>query len=184
MNRLKRFLPLHILRVLYCSMIQSNLNYSLLVWGFDLSRLQKIQKKIIRVITGSRYNEHTEPLFKSLRLIKIDDLFRLNIVKFYYKLIHKKVPAYFYTYSLERQEELHGRVTRFNYLIPRPVTRTHTAQKCLRNFLSVVINALPPNVSSKVNTHSFKGFADYAKNDIISKYSYECTIRNCYICGS
>jgi len=67
MNRLKRFLPLHILRVLYCSMIQSNLNYSLLMWGFDLSRLQKIQKKIIRVITGSRYNEHNEPLFKSLR---------------------------------------------------------------------------------------------------------------------
>ena len=41
MNRLKRFLPLHILRVLYCSMKQSNLDYSLLVWGFDLSRLQK-----------------------------------------------------------------------------------------------------------------------------------------------
>ena len=32
-NRLKHFLPTNILRTLYCSMIQSHLNYAILVWG-------------------------------------------------------------------------------------------------------------------------------------------------------
>ncbi len=43
-----------------------------------------------------KYNGHTEPIFKKLKLIKIEDILKLNEIKFYYKLENKKLPAYFF----------------------------------------------------------------------------------------
>ena len=173
LNRLKHYLPTHILRTLYCSMVQSNLNFSLLAWGFDVSKLEKLQKKIIRTILCSRYNAHTEPLFKTHCLLKIEDLFKLNVLKFYYKFVHGKVPDYFGAFSIISLVEIHGRHTRFNHLVPRNVTRLQTTQKCLRHYLPYV----------KVTTHSYQGFSNYIKQYIIGNYSLECNIHNCYICN-
>ena len=104
-NRMKNFLPINILRMIYCSTIQSNLMYSLLVWGYDCLRLAKIQKKIIRNICCSKYNAHTEPLLKKLELLKIDDLLILNTLKFYYKFKNEKVPEYFKKFEIKTQDE-------------------------------------------------------------------------------
>ena len=67
LNKSKLYLPVDILRILYSSMVNSHLNYAILAWGFACTRLNKLQKRIIRTITCSRYNAHTSPLFKSLR---------------------------------------------------------------------------------------------------------------------
>ena len=42
LNKLKRFLPIHILRTLYFSMVQSRLMYCLLTRGFDYYRIEKL----------------------------------------------------------------------------------------------------------------------------------------------
>ena len=110
-NRLKHFLPSHILRIIYCSTVQTNLLYSLLVWGFDCNKLSKIQKKIIRNLCCKKYNAHTEPLFKSLKLLKLEDLIELNTLKFYFNLKKEKVPEYFKSYQVQTRDEVHGRNT-------------------------------------------------------------------------
>ena len=74
LNKLKRYIPIDILRTLYCSMVNSHLNYAILGWGFACSRLKKMQQRIIRMITCSKYNAHTSPLFKSLRILTLDDM--------------------------------------------------------------------------------------------------------------
>ena len=71
LNKLKRYLPCYILRTLYCSMVQSRLTYCVLAWGFNHQRLAKIQKRFLRIISLSKYNAHTEPLFKSSELLNI-----------------------------------------------------------------------------------------------------------------
>ena len=109
--RLKHFLPPHILRMIYCSIIQSNLNNSLLTWGYDCNRLIKLQKKIIRIICSSKYNAHTEPLFKKLELLKLRDMMQHNSLKFYYKLKKNEFPVYFENYHILSQEAIHGRDT-------------------------------------------------------------------------
>jgi len=85
MNRLKRFLPQSILRTLYNSLILPHIQYSLLAWGNKSKRVFKLQKRAVRLITCSKYNAHTEPLFKSLNLLKLDDIMILKTLKFYYK---------------------------------------------------------------------------------------------------
>ncbi len=76
-------------------MIVSHLNYCILAWGYEHSRLNKIQKRVIRIINLSKYNHHTELIFKKLKLLKIEDILKLNEFKFYYKLENKKLPAHF-----------------------------------------------------------------------------------------
>ena len=181
-SRLKHYLPLNILRIIYCSTIQTNITYSLLGWGYDCSRLVKTQKKIIRNICCRKYNAHTEPLFKELRLLKLEDLLKLNILKFFYRLKHGNLPEYFKSY--QTPEEIHVRETRYNsyVMIPENDTRLRSSQKCLRNNLHVVLNDTPQIVLSKVNSHSFQGFSNYAKQNIINNYAAYCSIIDCYVC--
>ena len=42
-----------------------------------------------------RYSSHTDPLFKKIRCLKFKDLFELNILKFYYKLMNNNLRDYF-----------------------------------------------------------------------------------------
>ena len=70
MCRLTNFLPTHILRVLYNSLILPHLQYSILAWGFKMGRLDKLQKRTVRIITCSKYNSHTDPLFRKLNLLR------------------------------------------------------------------------------------------------------------------
>ena len=155
---MKHFLPTHILRIIYCSTVQSNLNYSLLIWGYDCNRLAKTQKKIIRNICCQNYNAHTEPLFKNLGLLNIQDLFDLNTMKFYYKFKKGKAPEYFKSFIINTHDERHGRNTRHNHLISTNRTRLKLADKCLRNNLPLVLNSMPQLALDKVETHSYNGF--------------------------
>ena len=109
---------------------------------------------------------------------------QLNTLKFYYKLKKLKIPAYFRNYQILSQEEIHGRDTRFNYQIPRNVTRTSMQQKCLRNHLPIVLNSTSSEILEKIDTHSYNGFSNYAKLKYINEYCNECLIVNCYICGT
>ena len=40
----------------------------------QMSRLDKLQKRAVRIITCSKYNSYTEPLCRKLNLLKINDL--------------------------------------------------------------------------------------------------------------
>ena len=181
--RLKHFLPPHILKTIYCSIVQSNLNYSLLTWGFDCNRLIVLQKRMVRIITASKYNAHTEPLFKKLGLLKLEDMMKHNTLKFYYKFKKNKIPSYFKNYQDLTQRQIHGRNTRFNQLIPTNITRTAIQQKCLRNYLAEVLNSTSVSILDKINTHSYNGFSNYAKLKYIENYSNTFLLQNCYICN-
>ena len=117
LNKLKHYLPIYTLRTLYFSMINSNLNYGILVWGFSCQRLIKQQKKAIRIISRSKYNAHTGPIFKTLDILTLDDLFNLNALKFYYKYIRNTLPPYFYSFNIVTQGSIHEHMTRQRDLI-------------------------------------------------------------------
>ncbi len=59
------------------------------------------RKKVIRIINIRKYNAHTEPLFKELKLLKVTDILRLHELKFYYKYKNNKLPHYLQNLPLE-----------------------------------------------------------------------------------
>ena len=82
--------------MIYMSLIYSHINYCNLIWGAaevgitePLFILQK--KKSIRIITKSSYLEHTAPLFKSLKLLPVYQVYSLNCSLF----MHKYLKCYY-----------------------------------------------------------------------------------------
>ena len=76
----------------------------LLLWGFKYSNVEKLQKRAIRLATGSHYIAHTKPLFKLCYKLNVKDLYHLKILKFYYNLCGNRLPQYFKMYHNVTQE--------------------------------------------------------------------------------
>ena len=76
-------------------MAQSRMMYGILTWGLDYYRIEKLQKRFVRIISSSEYNVHSEPLFKVLDILKIEHLFSQSCLKFVYKFKKCQLPKYF-----------------------------------------------------------------------------------------
>ena len=180
MNRIKRYLPSDILRMIYNAMVLPHLQYSILCWGRNLTRIRKLQKKAVRIISKSKYNAHTEPLYKHLNLLKIDDIFLYFMLKFYYKHQNGTLPAYFSSMFMVNPNPRYE--TRNAHRIPTTRSNSVTADNCIRNYLPLLLRKFPENVVSKVMTHSFPGFSRYCRKYFVNQYDPVCHIQNCYIC--
>ena len=82
LGRLKYILPQHIKIMIYNSLILSHLNYGILPY----------KKQSIRRITCAKYNSHTEPLFKNLKLLKLSEIFSIAQLKFHFRYKYYKLP--------------------------------------------------------------------------------------------
>ena len=54
-----------------------------------------MQKSAIRIITGSSYNAHTEPLFKKLQILPLPDLISFNKLQFMQRFNQNFLPTSF-----------------------------------------------------------------------------------------
>ncbi len=63
LNRQKHFIPLTSKLHIYSSLILSHINLGILAWGYKCERIVKLQKKAVRIVSLSKYNAHTEPIF-------------------------------------------------------------------------------------------------------------------------
>ena len=107
MKRLKRYLHISAMKLMYDLLILMHLQFEITNWGSEWDRISKLQKRALRIMTNSKYNAYTEPLFKQLRLPNIKDIFDVQCVKFWYKFVNKKLPNYFrdrLTYNCELLE--------------------------------------------------------------------------------
>ena len=182
MRRIKRYVPLDTLKTIYNSLIQPHLYYCILCWGFSNTRIQKLQKRAIRLICGSKYNAHTDPLFKRLNILKIQDIFTLQCTKFFYRFSNDKLPTYFDEF-FSRNNSIHDHNTRSSNDLHLFQFRNQTSRNCIRFNIPNLVNNLPQNVKEKFKTHSIWGFSNYLKLHLIRNYVEDCVIRNCYICN-
>ena len=163
LNRLKYVLPLCIKTMLYNTLILPHITYGIMVWGYQRNRLNKIQKKAIRIITSNKYNSHTEPLFKQLNMLKLEDLLKLQQLKFYFKFNEGSLPVYLQNWDITPNARVHNYNTRELGCIHTFKVKHEFAKKCLKYNLPKLINDTPKRVKDKINTHSLKGFINYGK---------------------
>ena len=183
LNKLKHFLPIDTKRLVYNSLILSHLNFGILAWGFDCGRIEKLQKKAVRIITLNKYNAHTDPLFKQLKLLKVKDILFLQEMKFYYKYLHNDLPEYLLKIPFVLNRNIHSHDTRARNELYATKPIHEYAKKCLRHDIPKVINKAPSMYKDKFTTHSIEGFSWYIKLKTIEAYTVTCTIQNCYICS-
>ena len=92
MNAAKRTLGTDHLRILYFSLIHPYISYGNVLWGKSyqkhIRKIETLQKKAIRIITKSSYNEHTSPLYRRMGILKLADIHDLSIYLFMYDFVH------------------------------------------------------------------------------------------------
>ena len=75
--------------IIYCINIYSCANQT------TLNKLRIKQKEAIRVISCAGYRDHTNPLFKNLKILPLDDLIKFSALKFMHAFSYGKLPLIF-----------------------------------------------------------------------------------------
>ena len=183
MRKVKNFVSKDTLKLLYTSFIQPHLTYGIALWGgtFDkgLSRIAKLQKKAIRLITGANRMYHTEPRQKKLGLLKLEDLYKLQVNCLTYDCIKGEAPQLFKT-LFERKRECGSASTRSHVENPNDIRLTsihdHSGPVAKSSFAQVAPlfwNDLPNELKICNSKPEFKR---KVKNHLLKPYS---TIINC-----
>ena len=183
LNKLKNFLPQATMLIIYNSLVTPHLNYGSLLWGCKAGRLEGLQKKLVRVITCSKYNEHTEPLFKKLSLLKVTHICALHELKFCYRLEHSSLPYYFSRNVFHKFSSIHKYNTRGIQTFQLPIIKHSFMTSSLRYKIAKTFNETPKIITEKIYTHSMYGFKLYIKNYYINLYNSFCVIPDCYVCN-
>ena len=80
------------LRNKFSCLVYPYLHYCIIVWGStyktNLRRLVSLQKRVIRIISKSTFDSHSDPIFKELELLKLSDIRQLELGKLMFSLNH------------------------------------------------------------------------------------------------
>ena len=82
----------------------------------------KLQKKILRIISGKSYRSHTDPLFKTNNILKLSDLHKLNVLLFIHDSRTNKLPKSFDGIFIAQN--------RHEFNMMRHIPRTKFSSKC------------------------------------------------------
>ncbi len=146
LKQVKHVLPAESLRTLYYSLINSHFAYGIIAWGnADKSIIKPsfmMQKRAIRVINNAPHNGHTEPLFKSSGILKLDDLFEYQCVMFMHDYLVNNLPMSFNGTFIANRDVPNARPTRQSNLLHIPRCDSNFARKLPYYFLPSVWNEL------------------------------------------
>ena len=85
--------------MLYNSLLLPYMTYCNLIWASGgktkINSIYLLQKKALRLCTGSHYLKHTDPLFSKLKTLHIFDINTLQSLIFMYKYKNKLLPESF-----------------------------------------------------------------------------------------
>ena len=140
-------------------------------------------KKTIRIINLASYLSHTDPLFRSSNILKINDIYKLNQMKFLYKLINKSLPSYFNSFSYKSGSDVHTYHTRNRNKLRTVVIKHEFVRGSLRCSLPLVYNSMSDFIIDRFYTFGWNSISDCQKKVFTSSYSEACTLLDCYSCN-
>ena len=156
MYKLSPFLNPIMLKNIYYSLVYSHIVYAIHVWGSagksELDKIFILQKRAIRLISNKAKRPSipgplasTNPIFYKLEILKINDIFTLQIAKFIYKSLIWDTPENFHEW-FKLNCDSHSYNTRSNYTDINNIVKSNNKlrsmdQKCGIRFriLSVIL---------------------------------------------
>ena len=171
LSKLRYYVNSLILKNLYYALIYPFFIYGLIVWGNTYEATWKtlyiLQKKAVRIITFSQFDEHSSPLFKQLQFVRFPDLITFTTSTFMYKYNNKLLPCAFDSFFLT-VDKVHGYNTRASakktlYL---PKARTNYGKWNIRFQGTKIWNSIDDSIKKL----SLSQFRKKLRNEMISKY--------------
>ena len=176
-----RSLPLSIKLKIYYSLIYSQLNFAILIWGSIISKningstefehvpkqlknVNTVHNKAVRALVCARKRDPLSKILRELRLLKLIDIYYYNLGVFAYQTFTSGCPHFFDNYAISHNK--HPRhITRstkntvFNFTSD-PIFYNHPhLQKILQSIkfsAAALWNKLPLTLKQLINVTTFK----------------------------
>ena len=162
--KLNKFMPLEILKSIYQSLITPYLTYCQEIYysapQIYTNRIKIIQKKAVRAMNSLPYNAHTDEYFKSMQLLKLDDMFTLATLTNVYEKVHNHnfIPP---------DTRNHPHFTRNRNQLAIPLLNRNATQKTFVYQEVIKWNALPLELK---DTDKKPRFKKRVKDFLLSSY--------------
>ena len=146
----RHFVPLSTLRLVYYTMFHWHIQYSLLNWGraakSHLDKLSTFQTKIglLRACLFRPLHSPTNYLYSKSRVLKLEDMIKIEKAKFMFKYNNKMLPISFDNYFL-KLEKVHRYNTRqkIHNEYFQIYSRTESRRKALHHLCLKVWKEIP-----------------------------------------
>jgi len=90
--KIRNVVSVDVLKMLYFSLVHCHLMYCIVSWGTAtnsvLQPLEVVNNSILRTITYNNYRSHITPLYKSRNILKLHDIYKLELAKLMHKFHH------------------------------------------------------------------------------------------------
>lgn len=172
MLRMRNVLSQKTLLLLYHALIFPYLTYGNIGWGcaskIYLDPLLLLQKKAVRICAGASYLAHSGHLFKSLNILKIADINRVQILLFMFKYKYNMLPKCCNHYVVVNNNNTRVHQTRCCHYFKEVGCRTNIRSYCISVQGPKFFNSLPINLQTLTSIAIFKRSII---KDIMTSYS-------------
>ena len=161
-----------ILLNLYYALVYPYLIYGIIIWGQTYESTIKplfiLQKKLVRLMTFSDFNAHSNPIFSKLKILKLPDLVFLQTALFMYDFHSGNLPVSFSLYFTQVHQK-HNYNTRLSskssYCLPR--IRTNFGKFNIRFSGAKCWNVISESLKKLTNKNAFK---EQLSDDLLKTY--------------
>ena len=154
---------------LYYAYIYSKIQYGIEVYGFatstQLSRIQRLQNKALKILYNRDYLTPTIPLHKELRIPLVKDIYQIALLKFVHKHQTNQLPSIFNNFFTSNHQ-VHSYNTRQTSNLHVNHTSKH-GSKLISNYATSLWNDIPAEIK---NTKFTASFSKKLKNYLIKNY--------------
>ena len=172
-------------RILYFSLLHPHLIYGILAWGNatfnSLRKTELLQKRAIRTIHNTKFNSHTDPLFKHSGILKLSDLYQLEVMLFMHDYSHNKLPKSFKNFYHINRDVRGTYDTRQSYMYYIPSTKSRFVDKLPFFQFPTIWNSWYAKLNVQVSHYYLKRSI---QNNYLSKYAtvVHCDNQRCTDC--
>ena len=150
-------------------MMYSHLRYCITIWGSasktTLMPLVTLLQRIVRIIGGCDYRDHTEPIFQEMKLLRLSEIYFLETAKSMHRIHYMENNI---TSNLfKTTASIHNHIIRYSnkgnyYILP---TNLSLGRKAINVTCPVIWAKIPPSLKK----YPPKTFARKHEDHLISK---------------
>ncbi len=167
-SKLRYYVNKDVLTKVYHSLFNSHLQYAILCWGFanstNLHRLQVIQNRALRNMSKCPRFFRLDNFYLNYRILKVKDLYDLEIAKFMHQHHNSSLPVCFQNYFSVAYLRTTRNSSNLNY--NTPFYRSNRGQRSIKYYGPKVWNSLPITF----RTLSKQNFKKRCRNHFLAKY--------------
>jgi len=147
--KIRHYMPQKTFKMLYYALIHPHLLYDLSIWGSTypsyLKKLSILQNKAIKLISGGSYRCPATPYNCNLKILKLEDLFIIEVGKLVHFHFQRKLPLNLSNlFQLQCNISNRNKSSKNHNLLYVPSYKTSRLQRSIKNLGVKIRNKIPP----------------------------------------